>query len=94
MDMDNDVGRNLYFHEQPEAEQRREVTRERMTSDWPHVGGMWIGKMVEKASGGAVWFLLKVLASSKSVTTLSQLSGVRVWRQKRGPAYSITVSES
>ena len=46
MDMDNDVGRKLYklyFHEQPEPEQRREVTRERMTSAWPHVGGMWIG---------------------------------------------------
>ena len=41
MDLDTDVGRYLYFHEQPTAEQRREVTRERMTSDWPPVGGMW-----------------------------------------------------
>ena len=41
VDMDTDVGRYLYFHEQPKAEQRREVMRELMTSNWPPVGGMW-----------------------------------------------------
>ena len=30
MDMETDVGRKLYFHEQSEAEQRRAVTRERI----------------------------------------------------------------
>ena len=47
MDLDTDVGRYLYFHEQPTAEQRCEATPEPMTSDWPHVGGMWFVDWVD-----------------------------------------------
>ncbi len=50
MDMDPEVGRYLYPHGRPTAEQRRSVTRERITQGWPETGGIWF---VEWADSGS-----------------------------------------